>query len=169
VPIVQNLARLGGETLAACATSVAVLDDVCSFRALDLNDYLDLDWAPAPLEQAAKIARIPAFLINGLASATGGGDEVNPAYREMPDSIWEHPVTSLDPPTVRAMHEHLQELSRLDFLTPATASEAFVRLDGKVPPPAGEPVDYLRSHFHSLCGSYATAVQRQLGVLMWWD
>ena len=169
MPVVQNLARLSGETLAACVTSVTVLHDVCSFRALDRNDYLDLDWAPAPLEQAATVAQVPSSLISALTSATGGGDEVNPAYREMPDSIWEHPVTSLDSTAVRRVHEQLRELSRLNFLSSATAVEAFVRLGDNFPLPVGDPMDYLRPRFQALCGFYATAAERQLSVLMWWD
>lgn len=169
MPVVQNLARLDEATLAACSTSVAVLDDVCSFRTLDRDDYLDLNWAPAPLEQAAKVAQVPASLVSALTRATGGGNEVNPAYREMPDSIWEHPVTSLDSTGVRRAHEQLQELSRLSFLSSATAAEALVRLGDDFPPTVGDPMGYLRTHFQALCGFYATAVERQLSVLMWWD
>lgn len=169
MPVVQNLARLSGENLAACVASMTVLDDVCSFRALDPKDYLELDWAPAPLEQAAKVANVPASLIGALTSATGGGDEVNPAYREFPDSIWEHPVTSLDSTAVRRVHEQLQELSRLNFLSSATAAEAFARLGDSFPPPSGDPMDYLRPHFQALCDFYAAAAERQLSVLMWWD
>ena len=169
VPVVQNLARLSGEALAACATSVAVLDDVCSYRALQRDDYLDLDWAPAPLEQAARVAQVPASLVSALVSATRGGEEVNPAYREMPDSVWEHPVTSLDSATVQRVHEQLQELSRLDFLSSGTAAEAFARLGDRFSPPVGDPVDYLRPYFRALAGFYTTAAERQLSVLMWWD
>lgn len=169
MPVVQNLARLSEEALVACVNSVTVLDDVCSFRALDRNDYLDLDWSPAPLQQAAKAAQIPASLVSALANATGGDDEVNPAYREMPNSIWEHPVRSLGSTAVRRVHEQLQELSRLNFLSSATAADAFARLGDRFPPPDGDPMDYLHPHFQALCDFYATAVERELSVLMWWD
>ena len=169
MPIVQNLARLDEATLVACSSSVAVLDDVCSFRALDRDEYLDLNWAPAPLEQAARIAQVPACLLEGLARATAGGEEANAAYREMPDSIWEHPVTSLNPTEVRRVHEQLQELRRVDFLASATAPEALVRAGAELSPPEADPLEKLRPHFQALCDFYATAVERRLGVLMWWD
>jgi hypothetical protein len=169
VPVVQNLARLPGETLAACATSVTMLDDVCSFRSLDSSDYLDLGWAPAPLVEAAKAAQISAALIKALASATNGAREVNPAYREAPDRIWEHPVTSLGSTAVRRVHGQFQELSDLAYLSSGTATEAFDRLGDNFPPPDGDPMDYLHPHFRALCDFYATAAERQLSVLMWWD
>ena len=169
MPIVQNLARLSGDLMSACATSTAVLHDVCSFRTLDQDDYLDLDWAPAPLEAAAVAARVPGHLLEGLALATGGDDEINRAYREMPDGVWEHPVTSLGPGQVMQVHQALRELSAVGFLSSDTAAQAFIRLGPKFPPPDGDPVDYLRPHFQALSDFYAGAAERRLGALMWWD
>ena len=70
---------------------------------------------------------------------------------------------------VRRVHEQLQELRRVDFLSSATATEAFVRAGAEFSPPEADPLENLRPHFQALCDFYATAVERRLGVLMWWD
>ncbi|ONI71707.1 hypothetical protein BWI15_16270 [Kribbella sp. ALI-6-A] len=150
--------------ISECSTSIAVLDDVCSFRGLKSSDYLDLDWAPTLLMQAAMIARVDAKLLAALTRATRGEGELNPAYRDMPETIWEHPVSSLSSTQVAEIDKSLQVLAGLDF---PSAHDAFGRL------PQFERMDrpaaYLCEHFRALCDFYRGAAERGFGTIMWWD
>src|SRR5689334_17144915 len=85
VAVTQQLARVSTALLDECRVNVGRLDDVCSFRALDAADYLDLDWAPKLLEAAAVTAHIDPELRAALGMATVGEDEVNASYRESPN------------------------------------------------------------------------------------
>ena len=120
--VTQNLARLSDAMISECTTSTATLNDVCSFRGLKSSEYLDLDWAPSLLKQAAAAADVDAELLGALDRATSGEGEVNPTYREMPDSIWEHPASFLRSTQVAAVDKLLQTLARLDFFQPRTSS-----------------------------------------------
>ena len=78
--VTQNLARLSDAMISECTTSTATLDDVCSFRGLKSSEYLDLDWAPTLLKQAAVIADVHTELLEALDRAARGEGEVNAAY-----------------------------------------------------------------------------------------
>jgi hypothetical protein len=162
--VTQNLARLSDAMISECAISTATLDQVCSFRGLEASEYLDLDWAPTQLMQAAVIADVDAELLAALDLATRGEGEINPAYRDMPDTIWEHPVSCLRSAQALRSISPCRRLARLDFLS---ADDAFNRL------PQLETMDrlaeYLREHFRAICDFYRRAAARKLGTIMWWD
>jgi hypothetical protein len=162
--VTQNLARLSDAMISECAISTATLDQVCSFRGLEASEYLDLDWAPTPMMQAAVIADVDAELLAALDLATRGEGEINPAYSDMPDTIWEHPVSSLRSARVAGIDKSLQTLAGLDFLS---VDAAF----GRVPlfEALDQPAEYLREHFRALCDFYRGAAARGLGTIMWWD
>jgi hypothetical protein len=150
--------------ISECATSTAVLDEVCSFRALESSEYLDLDWAPSLLMQAAVIADVDAELLAALDLATRGEGEINPAYRDASNTVWEHPVSSLRSTQVAEIDKSLQALAGLDFLSIDAAVDRlpqFAALD--------RPAEYLREHFRALCDFYRGAAERGLGTIMWWD
>jgi hypothetical protein len=167
VAVTQNLARLTGTRLAACATSVQELDAVCSFRALDPMDYLDLDWAPRLLQRVAEASGISPNLALALNRAMEGDGEVNPAYRDAPDSIWEHPVASLDAATVADVSASLKQLADVAPLTHETVGRAVVGLPRHDVPE--QAFDYLKGHFDALCAFYADAANRGLAIIMWLD
>lgn len=117
VAVTQQLARLDSGTLEECRTSVDALDAVCGYQLLGSDDYLDLDWAPALLVATAEAAGLDDALRRGLQLAMSGEGEVNPAYRDRADSVWEHPVSSLAPHRVREVAHVLDTLARTKFLS----------------------------------------------------
>jgi hypothetical protein len=140
------------------------LDQVCSFRGLEASEYLDLDWAATPLTQAAVIADVDAELVAALDLATRGEGEINPAYRDVPDTIWEHPVSCLRSAQVTEIDKSLQALAGLDFLSDHDAFDRLPQLE-----PLDRPAEYLREHLRALCDFYRGAAARGLGTIMWWD
>lgn len=165
--VVQNLARLPASHLAACEGSVATLDDVCSFRALIPSDYLNLDWSPYLLQQTAVASAAPVELVALLRESTAGTGEVNPAYRNVPNSVTEHPVSSLVPERVHVVSDGLEVLATLGFITDFHVTATLDRL----PEWQGirDPVPYLQGHFESLRTFYRAAAEDRLSVVMWWD
>ena len=147
----QQLARLSVEQLEVCRSAVEALHGVCSFTALSSTDYLDADWYPTSLLDAAQRAQAEPELLASLTLAFQGGAEVNPAYRDVPDSVWEHPVTSLPPDTVTEVAAALDRL----LLSGFPADDLGVR--------------GLREAFRAVSNFYSEAVGRGLAVVMWWD
>ena len=165
--VTQQLARLTSEQLAQCRSSIEVLDRLCSFKLRTHEDYLDLDWSPHPLELTA--ARIDAELSAAVRDACSGGDEINPAYREFPGSIFEHPVRALEPDAVRAVAGILTRIDPRDLVaslpTHAEAARQIVGLEDFL----GHPGDYLRGHYDSLRRFYQAAAARGQVTATWWD
>ena len=150
VAVTQQLARLPLERLGACRASVADLDAVCSLTALASTEYLDLNWAPAELVAAAVAANVEAARITSLRRAFEGDFEVNPEYREVPDTIWEQPVNAVEPGGVAEIAHALREI-------PLDVFERFASPHG------------LPAFFTALLGFYETAAQQGLAIAMWWD
>ena len=82
--VTQQLARLSPEQLAVCRGSVEELDKLCSFELLPSSDYLNLDWAPAPLVGVFELAQVSTPILVALRRGLGGDVEINPAYRRPP-------------------------------------------------------------------------------------
>ena len=101
VAVTQQIARLTAAELAECRRSLEAIDRLCSFDLRPPEDHLDLNWSPRPLEQAAIRSGLPAEVAESLRQACAGEEEINPAYREVAYSVWEHPVTALEPAAVR--------------------------------------------------------------------
>jgi len=104
-----------------------------------------------------------------IREACSGGDEINPAYRGSPGSIFEHPARALEPHAVRAV---AATLARIDpeslvavLLPDAEAARQIVGIDEF----DGHPRDYLRGHYDSLRRFYAVAAARGLATATWWD
>lgn len=161
--LTQQLARLTTGHLIECTSSVAALDDVCSFRGLPPADYLDLDWSPALLIQCAELVGVGTAVASRLRLATDGVREVNPAYRDAPETIFEHPVNALERRDVQLVTAALVQLEVSDFLADAQP--------GDVPglQELTEPLAYLREHWLALVAFYREADARELSVVMWWD
>lgn len=47
------------------------------------------------------IAALPKELLEAVRRGCSGGNEIHAAYREAPSTIFEHPVTALEPDAVR--------------------------------------------------------------------
>jgi hypothetical protein len=155
VAVTQQLARITAAQLARCRWSVHELDRVCSFAVAPALDHLDLDRSPAGLLRAARLT-LDESDVAALRRALEGDEEVNPAFRDHPHTIWEHPVTALEP---AAVAEVAGRLRRFD---PGTAVVG--------PPPDDVPsVEYLREHLVALRAFYDGAADRGLATVMWWD
>jgi hypothetical protein len=94
--------------------------------------------------------------VTSLQRAVDGDQEVNPAYRDRPDTVWEHPVTALDPTAVAEVAAGLRQVDPDAAVADRSA--------------AGAPsVEYLRGHLAALRAFYDGAADRGLATVMWWD
>lgn len=169
VAVTQQLARLTWDHVQLCRSSVPALHEVCSsFEAVPDTDHLDLDWAPRMLLDTAEALGAASALAASLRRACAGDDEVNPGYRDAPDTIWEHPVNSIDPTSVASVARDLGDLDAL--FQEAIGSPAGVpvtpSLRELVP---GSETAYIREHWVDLLAFYTAAADRGLAVVVWWD
>jgi hypothetical protein len=168
MPVVQNLARPTAVQLAACRRSVEELDRLCSFRMLSGEDHLDLDWSPGALRRLGDLIPLPPGVPEAIRHALSGGDEVNPAYRDTVDTIFEHPVTAWEPPDAARVADVLAGLDarRLaaGFPHRRVVAERLL-LDPRMRDPGG----YVLSHLTALRSFYLGARDRGLAVVLWWD
>lgn len=130
------------------------------------RDHLDLNWAGTMLQGMAAIGAVDEELQLALTLSLAGDQEINPAYREVPESIWEHPVTSLLPERTREVAELLARLGGTGFplvrdIRAYLVSRPDWRWDG--------PSEYFPRQFRLLREFYATAAARGLCVALWWD
>jgi len=152
-----------------CRSSVEALDKLCSFALLPPSDYLDLDWAPAPLLRAFQLAQVSEPIPVALQRGLHGDVEINPAYRGCRDTVWEHPVTALEPHAVADVAALLGRVepeavwAALPNDDAAALSAVGLREFG------GHPKHYLHRHLASLLDFYAGAARRGLAVALWWD
>jgi hypothetical protein len=169
VAVTQQIARLTRDELASCRSSLRAIDSLCWFKLREPTDYLDLDWAPQPLEQAVAIAALPAGLLEAVRRACSGGSEVNAGYRDAPSTISEHPVTALEPDQVRHVALVLATCTGDDLVRelPPNAADA-ARLVG-MSEFSCHPSEYLRTHYDALRRFYEDAAQQGLATAMWWD
>ena len=169
VAVTQQLARLLPAQLAACRRSVDELDLLCSFKMRPRSDHLDLDWAPAPLVRAFQLAHVDDSVVVALRRSLDGDEEINAAYRDHPDTVWEHPVTALEPDAVVEVAALLRRVKPRAVMgalpNDAVAAQASLGLSGF----GGHPRRYLRRHLVALQDFYARAARRHLAVALWWD
>ncbi|GAA0898277.1 hypothetical protein GCM10009557_73490 [Virgisporangium ochraceum] len=167
--VTQQLARLPMPVLTACRASVEELDRLCSFVTLPRSEYLDLNWAPPDLIRVFELARLETGTVIALRRAMEGDTEINPAYRDAPDTVWEHPVNALEPDAVAEVATVLGRIDPeavLDVLPddPAAAEEVLDSSDWH-----GHPRPYLREYLTALLDFYAHAARRGLATALWWD
>ena len=165
--ITQQLARLAAEDLVQCRLSIRMLDCLCSFELRAPEEYLDLDWSPGPLETLA--AQIGTELSAAIREACAGGEEINPAYREFPRSIFLHPVRALEPDAVRAVAAALTRIEPEDLIVllppDAEAAKQLAGMDEFI----GHPGAYLREHYGALRRFYEFAAASGQATATWWD
>ena len=168
--VTQQLARLSVDDLARCRVSVEVLHLLYSFELRPDDDYVDLDWSPRPLELLA--ARVDARLSEAIAQVcSGAGAEINPAYRDHPLTIFDHPVLALEPDAVREVAAVMarwppdQLLAALPYDRRAALTLIAIRLSEF----SGHPHDYLHGHYESLRRFCAEAAAAGMAVVSWGD
>ncbi|GAA4598011.1 hypothetical protein GCM10023194_74410 [Planotetraspora phitsanulokensis] len=155
--------------LMTCRHSVHELDRLCSFKLAPTSDHLDLDWAPAGLIQIAELSGMDPHPVAALRRALRGDSEVSPAYRDHPNTIWEHPVTALDADTVGGVAAVLGSLpDAASVLVPPAGHAAWNAFD-KAPQGLDDPRGYLILHLTALLEFYDQAARRRWAVVMWWD
>ena len=165
--ITQQLARLTPEQLVSCRSATAEIDRLCSFQLLDEGDYLDLDWASAPLIEVCERAGCSPDDVASLRRGLEGGAEVNPAYRDAAGTIGEHPVTALEPEDVVTTSRALARLRPCALEAASQHAGAMAAL-AEVEHSRG-PAGYLLEHLEALQAFYDGAAARELAVVMWWD
>jgi hypothetical protein len=149
-----------------CRASVEALDQVCSFTSCPASDYLDLDWAPSMLEQALRIAGVHPSLVDAVIRSTCGATEVNPAYRDWPDTVWEHPVTAHGEQEVANIAASLADVEAMNVFSDHRMLDLSL-----VAGTAGleHPHQYLAEHLSALVTFYKRAAGQKFAVIMWWD
>lgn len=155
--------------LVACRNSADELHLLCSFTMRPRPDHLDLDWAPTPLLRAVELAHVDKPTVVALRRSLHGDGEINAAYRDHPDTVSEHPVTSLEPDAVVAVAAQLQQVNPdvvmaalPDDPVAAWTSLGWSGFDQ-------HPRQYLHRHLVALRHFYARAARRHLAVALWWD
>lgn len=169
--VTLQLARIPAAQLAACQRSVQELDRLCSFESAPQSDYLDLDWAPTLLTRVCELAGVDRDCLAALNRSLDGDGEVNALYRDQPNTVWEHPVTMLDP---RAVTEIAIALARIETRTvlaglAGDASRTTAALGDITARIEGDLGSYVTSHLEALRRFYAEASRRQLAIVRWWD
>jgi hypothetical protein len=169
VAVTQQIARLTIADLEDCRRSVAAINRLCSFKARGSEDYLDLDWSPSPLLKSAAVSGLPPELIEAVERACAGETEINPGFRDAPDTIWEHPVSALEPDDVQTVASRLAQWHGADVVGGlASAADDAAEQVGMIEF-AEHPAAYLRRHYDALSAFYVEAARRRLATAMWWD
>jgi hypothetical protein len=155
--------------LAACRNSVDELNLLCSFKLRPMSDHLDLDWAPVPLVRAVELAHVDEPVVAALRRSLDGDAEINAAYRDHVDTVWEHPVTALEPDVVAELAALLGQVEPEivmaavpDDLVAARTSLGLSEFDW-------HPRPYLHRHLVALQGFYVQAARQRLAIALWWD
>ncbi|MCO1580891.1 YfbM family protein [Crossiella sp. SN42] len=169
--ITQQLVRIPATRLAACRQSVAALDELCSFTSTPDEDRLDLNWWPGALTRAWALAGVDARTLAVLRRGFDGDGEVNPAYREHPGTIWEHPVVALEASRVGEVAEALRAVppTTVQAAVPSNAEEAEAALGGIAREAVGDLAGQLARQHAILRDFYGEAARRGLAVVLWWD
>ncbi|MDQ3788451.1 MAG: YfbM family protein, partial [Actinomycetota bacterium] len=141
----------------------------CSFTAAPDEDHLDMGWWPAILERAWERSGADASAV--LRHALNGGGEVNPAYRDHPDTVWEHPVTALEPPRVDEIAQALRAVppEAVRAAVPSTPDEIEAALGGTAREVVGDLAEQLARQHTVLRDFYTGAARQRLAVVLWWD
>ena len=169
--VTQQLARLPAEQLTACRRSADVLDALCSFTLIPKADHLDLNWWPVVLKRAWALTGAGSEALAVLGSGFDGDEEVNPSYRDHPDTIFDHPVTALEPPRVRQVAAALHAVTpeAVHAVVPSDADRVEAVLGTIAREVRGDLAEHLAREHATLRDFYAAAAGRGLAVVLWWD
>jgi hypothetical protein len=154
--------------LTACRGSVEELDRLCYCVSLPRSEYLDLNWAPRDLVRVFELARVEPAAVVALKRALDGDEEINPAYRDFPYSVWEHPVTALEPDAVTEVATVLRRIRPRAVLSVLPKDPVAARrlLESDWVP---HPRPHLRRYLTALRDFYTHAARKRLATALWWD
>jgi hypothetical protein len=169
VAVTQQLARLLPAQLTACRNSLDELHLLCSFKLRPGSEHLDLDWAPDPLVRAFELARVDEPVVVALRRSLDGDDEINAAYRDHPDSVWEHPVTALEPDVVVEVSALLRRVKPTVVMAAVPDDAIAAQTSLGLSTFDGHPRPYLHRHLVALQDFYARAARQHLAVALWRD
>ena len=169
--VTQQLARIPATQLAECRRSVEALDELCSFTSTPEEDYLDVNWWPVTLKRAWELTGANGRTLALLRRGVDGDDEVNPAYRDHPNTIWEHPVTALEPPQVGDVAEALRAVTpeAVHAVVPSNLDQIEAELGKTAREVVGDLAEQLAQQHTILRDFYEEAARRQLAIVLWWD
>ncbi|MFE7594142.1 DUF1877 domain-containing protein [Kitasatospora sp. NPDC057512] len=172
--VTQQLARVPAEYLAACRQSANESPDGDPRWDPPPADCLDLDWAPAMLERACKLARLDGVHLDALRHATEGDTAIDLGFLNThPHAIGPFgPVpTALSAVQVARVSALLGEIGMQAILTDLSNdhSNAASLIGHGAEGIIGGPTEYLLGHFRALHEFYEEASRRNLLVVLWWD
>ncbi|GIH99583.1 hypothetical protein [Planobispora takensis] len=167
--VTHQFARVSEQQLASCRAPVEELDRLCSFATAPRSDYLDLDWAPGPLLRVGELACADPGVLAALRRALTGDEEVNPAYRDHPATVWEHPVTTLTSAAVAQVAQMLPDAEAAILAALSSPGGETLAVAGELLPGVDRPGEYLTRHLAALLDFYAGAAHHELAVVVWWD
>lgn len=164
--VTQQFARVSATRLAVCRQSVEALDKVCSTTD---EDHLDMNWWPDILKRAWELAGPDGLVV--LRRAFDGDDEVNPAYRDHPDTISAHPVTALEPPRVGETADALRAVppEAVHAVVPADPDQIEAKLGKLARDVIGDLAEQLSRQHTIMRDFYYEAACRDLAIMLWWD
>lgn len=167
--VTQQLVRLLPAQLAVCRKSVDELDLLSSFKLRPRSDHLDLDWAPIPLVRAFELAHVDMPVVVALRRSLDGDEEIDAAYRDHPDTVWEHPMTVLEPDIVVEVAALLGQVKPEVVMAALPDDAVAVQTSLGLSAFDGHPRQYLHHHLVALQDFYTHAAQQHLAVALWWD
>ncbi|MET9881474.1 DUF1877 family protein [Actinacidiphila glaucinigra] len=172
--VTQQLARVPAEYLAACRKSADESPDGDHHWDPPSSDCLDLDWAPALLAGACRLAQLDDVHLDALRWASEGDTEVDLGFlNAYPHAIgpFGPPPTLLSPEAVARVSALLGEIDIQAIVATLPADRHHAgSLFGRGPEfiPDGL-AEYLLRHFDALRKFYGEAARRGLLIVLWWD
>lgn len=130
-----------------------------------------MDWWPSTLKRVWALTGADGRTLARLRRCFEGAEEVNPAYRDHPETIWEHPVTALEPPQVGEVAEALFAVTpdavRAVMLSDSGRIETELGKDALAL--GGDQAGQLAREHTVLRDFYEEAARRRLAIVLWWD
>ncbi|KND23290.1 hypothetical protein IQ63_45315 [Streptomyces acidiscabies] len=172
--VTQQLPHTPAEYLTACRQSAAASADGDPHWDPPPADVLDLDWAPAMLEQVCQLAGLDRVHLDALRHATAGDSLIDLGFL----TTHPHAIGPFGPPPTTlsaAQVTHVSELlGQIDFPAvldrlPTEDTEAASLIGHGADKIVGGPRKYLLGHFNALREFYHAASQRHLLLMLWWD
>lgn len=163
-----QLARITAARLADCRRSVETLSRLCSYDLAPASDHLDLDWAKHGIIRMCALSGVGD--VSMVRRALEGGEAVNPAYRDHPDTVPEQPRFHR-PAEVMLAAGALRDidLDRGFAALPDDPEAVRHLLGGNLTDLIGDPRRYLVTHVTALRDFLTAAAHRRLAIVNWWD
>jgi hypothetical protein len=178
--VVQWIARLTDDELNRCRASPYVLDRLIWFELRPEEDYLNLGWSGSVLEryfahseQLAEVQKALSMIMYGAREVVTDRVAAGYSYDAANGvTVGSQQITHLNPQDVRLVAETFRRLDIVTLLRwlPSDVAEAWHML-GKdtISPPDPHPNAFYKEYLENLIAFYATAADRGMATVTWWD